>query len=498
METKVPLSVVILAKNETGRLRECMASVRWADEIVVVDDESTDGTPQLAESLGGRLLRRKMDIEGRQRNWAHVQAKHEWVLSLDADERVTPELASEIQQLFRDGPSYETYAIGRRNYIGGYWVRHGGWYPSQQLKLFKRSVFRWEETTVHPRAIADCPCGVLKSDLLHFSYRDLADFIEKLNRQTSLEAEKWVRDGRRFSAAKAWWRTVDRFFRSYVGKRGYRDGFWGLATSTLGGLYQFLAWIKYTEYRQAWRVEDVVEPFGSLVVDEERYDRSLLMSHLCAYRQAGSLSRDRQVLEIGSGSGYGAFYLSHVARDVTAIDADTERIAQAQRLFRRPNLRYVAMQGQRLDVPDASFDVVGTFQVIEHIPEPELPMFVGEIARVLRPDGALIVSTLNVEYNRKGRADYQKPGFHEKEFTAPELEALLRSVFGHVEMYGLYPARRYRLYHRLKRWGLDRWGPAAKNPVRRFYASLDTDDHRLRGRPDDRAIDLIAICRKQV
>ena len=247
MEAKVPLSVVILTKNEAGRIHDCIASVAWADDILIVDDESSDDTVRIAESLGARVVRRKMDLEGRHRNWAHAQAKHEWVLSLDADERVTPELAEEIRDLVPDHAPCALYAIPRRNYIGTVWLRHGGWYPSPQLKLFKKSVFRWEETTVHPRAFADTASGTLQHDIVHYSYRNLSDFVQKLNRQTTLEAEKWIADGRRMTFGKALWRTVDRAARSYLGKQGFRDGFWGLVAAVMAGLYQFLSYVKYWE-----------------------------------------------------------------------------------------------------------------------------------------------------------------------------------------------------------------------------------------------------------
>ena len=211
----------------------------------------SDETVPIAESMGARVLRRKMDIEGRHRNWAYAQAKHEWVLSLDADERVMPELAQEIQSLLHNGAPFETYAIPRRNYIGTRWIRHGGWYPSAQMKLFKRSVFRWEETTVHPRAISDRPCGTLTHDLLHYSYRDRRDFIEKMERQTALEAQKWIMDGRRTGLGKTVWRTVDRFVRSYFLKQGFRDGRIGLFAARMAGLYQ---WRSFTKYRHLLEV----------------------------------------------------------------------------------------------------------------------------------------------------------------------------------------------------------------------------------------------------
>jgi glycosyltransferase involved in cell wall biosynthesis len=250
MASTVPLSVVILTKNESGRIRECIESARWADDLIVVDDESADDTVAIAESLGARVLRRTMDIEGRHRNWAYAQARHEWILSLDADERVTPELAEEIRGLVAGGGPDGIYAIPRRNFIGRHWIRHGGWYPSAQVKLFKKSKFRWEETTVHPRAFGAGHSYQTKHDLLHYSYRDLADFVTKLNRQTTLEAEKWIADRRRMTLGKALWRTVDRFWRTFVGKRGYRDGVWGFFVAVMAGLYQILSYAKYWEARQ--------------------------------------------------------------------------------------------------------------------------------------------------------------------------------------------------------------------------------------------------------
>jgi glycosyltransferase involved in cell wall biosynthesis len=250
MAAKIPLAVVILTKNEAERLPACIQSVTpWAAEVLVVDDESTDETVRVAESLGARVVRRKMDVEGRHRNWAYDQAGQEWILSLDADERVTLELAEEIMALFANGPVHEAYAIPRRNYIGERWIRYGGWYPSAQLKLFKRAAFRWEETTVHPRAIGP-HAESLRYDLLHYSYRDREDFKRKLDRQTSLEAEKWVRDGRRMSLGKALWRTFDRSLRSYVLKQGFRDGRLGWFAARMAGRYQWLSYAKYVRLKR--------------------------------------------------------------------------------------------------------------------------------------------------------------------------------------------------------------------------------------------------------
>src|SRR3989338_2889934 len=496
MEGTVPLSVVILAKNEAQRIRACIDSARWAEEVLVVDDESSDDTVAIAEAEGARVLRRKTDVEGRQRNWAYGQARHPWIFSLDADELFTPELANEIRDLFAQGtPAFQVYSVPRRNFIGSRWIRHGGWYPSGQVKLFDRSVFRWEETTVHPRALSNAPWSSLRSDLLHYSYRDLADFVGKMNRQTSLEAEKWVADRRPMSRGKAMRRAVDRFFRAYVGKRGYRDGFLGFVVAAMGGMYQFLAWAKYAETTRPVKVEELLEPFGDVARDEERYDRTLLMSHLSAYRLAGSYARGKRLLEIGCGRGYGAYYLSHLASAVTAVDVDPEVLDRARRLFRRSNLEYCQMDATRLAVPDRSVDVVGTFQVIEHIPTPQVEGFLQDIRRVLAPGGVAVLSTLNVEYNRKGNPHYQKADFHEHEFTGEEFSNLLRKVFPDATILGLYPTLPYRIYRRLKKWGMDRWGPSRWNPVARFYRTLRTEHHRICPGRIKGAIDLIGVCR---
>ena len=118
----VPLSVVILSKDEAAHIHDCIQSVTWADEVLVIDDESTDDTVPIAQSLGARVLRRRMENEGRHRNWAYAQAKHLWILSLDADERVTPELAREIEEVFRSEPPWNGATIPIRNYLGTYWL----------------------------------------------------------------------------------------------------------------------------------------------------------------------------------------------------------------------------------------------------------------------------------------------------------------------------------------------------------------------------------------
>jgi len=247
MNTLMPLSVVVLTRNEEQRIAECLESVKKADEIIIIDDCSTDKTIEIAKKFTGKIFIRKMDIEGRHRNWAYAQAKNEWVLSLDADERATAELMDEINEALKTKSDFNGFTIPRRNYIGKYWVRHGGWYPSPQLKLFKKDKFRYEEVEVHPRAFMDEPCGHLKHDIIHYSYRDFEDFLGKLNRQTTWEAQKWFKQGKPMTPGRFIWRTIDRSMRSYVGRSGWKDGFIGFMIAYYAGLYQWMSYLKYKE-----------------------------------------------------------------------------------------------------------------------------------------------------------------------------------------------------------------------------------------------------------
>lgn len=244
----MPLSVVVLTKNEEKNIRECLESVAgWADELIVVDDESTDKTTDIARSYTDRIITRKMDIEGRHRNAAYVLSKNLWVLSLDADERVTEELKAEIASVLNGSTEYNGFTIPRRNFIGNYWVKYGGWYPSPQLKLFRKDKFRYEEVGVHPRAFMDDPCGHLKSDIIHYSYRNIEDFLSKLNNQTTREAQKWFGQNKPMRLVRFLWRSIDRFLRTYVGRQGWRDGFMGFVIAYYASLYQFISYLKYRE-----------------------------------------------------------------------------------------------------------------------------------------------------------------------------------------------------------------------------------------------------------
>jgi histidinol-phosphate phosphatase family protein len=254
---KLPVSVVVIAKNEEKRLADCLRSVSWASELVVIDDESSDRTAELAQSFGAKVYRRKMDIEGRQRNFGYDQASGPWVLSLDADERVTPELAEAIGQAisrYESDAEVVAFSLPIRTYIGSRWIKGAGYYPAPKTRLFRKGKFRYEEAGVHPRAIYHGRAVILKGDVLHYSCANLGEFMTKFNRETTLEAEKWVQDGRKISLPKALRKTADRFLKNYFLKKGWQDGLMGFVMSLFHGLYQLITYAKYREKKGMQRV----------------------------------------------------------------------------------------------------------------------------------------------------------------------------------------------------------------------------------------------------
>jgi hypothetical protein len=187
-----------------------------------------------------------MENEGIHRNWAYAQTRNSWVLSLDADEKVTEGLKEEIAQAIQRD-EFVCYSIPLRNYIAGYWVRYGGWYPAFKSRLFKKEKFKYEEVQVHPRVFVEGKSGFLKNDIIHKGYPDLEHLMSSVNRQTTLEAQKWIATKRHMSFGHMLWRAVDRFFRRYVRKQAFRDGMYGFVISYFDSLYQFMSYVKYLE-----------------------------------------------------------------------------------------------------------------------------------------------------------------------------------------------------------------------------------------------------------
>ena len=256
MPTKrsVPVSVVVIAKNEERRLPDCLKSVEWAKEVVVIDDDSQDRTAELAQAAGARVTRRTMDIEGRQRNYGFEQSSQPWILSLDADERVTEALAEEIAQKIEAHSGKQEvagFAIPIRTFIGSRWIRGAGYYPARKTRLFRKGRFRYEEARVHPRALYEGKILDLQGDILHYSCANLAEFVRKFNRETTLEAEKWALDGRKVGLLSILRKVVDRFLKNYFLKGGWQDGAMGYVMSLFHSYYQLVSYAKYREMKES-------------------------------------------------------------------------------------------------------------------------------------------------------------------------------------------------------------------------------------------------------
>ena len=248
------LSVTVVTWNEEERLRECLESAAWADEIVVVDAESGDKTVSLAREFTDRVWVRPWPGFAAQKNFAIEQATCPWVLSLDADERVTPALRARIEALLEAGGPADGFRIPRRNIFWGAWVRHGGLYPDYQLRLFRRGAGCFMEDSVHESVRVTGRVETLAEAMLHHSYRDLEDFVARSNRYSTLAARDWARRGRRAGMADLVLRPLGRFLGMYVVQRGFLDGWRGLVLAVLYAHYVFLRTAK------AWELGRAAEP----------------------------------------------------------------------------------------------------------------------------------------------------------------------------------------------------------------------------------------------
>jgi glycosyltransferase involved in cell wall biosynthesis len=245
--SRARLSVAIIAWNEEERLRPCLESVAWADEILLVDAESTDKTVAIAREFTDRVWVRPWPGFATQKNFALEQATGQWILSLDADEQVTPALRQEIEGVLQSRAPAVGYRIPRRNIFWSEWVRHGGLYPDFQLRLFRRGAGRFVEDAVHESVRVTGPVAPLQEALLHHSYRNLADFVERSNRYSTLAARDWLARGRPVRAADLIFRPLGRFVSMYIMRLGFLDGWRGFLLAVLYADYVFLRMAKAWE-----------------------------------------------------------------------------------------------------------------------------------------------------------------------------------------------------------------------------------------------------------
>lgn len=234
------LTVTLITLNEAANIAAALASVAWADEIVVVDAGSGDDTVAIARHAGARTETRTWPGYSEQKNYAASLATHDWILSLDADERVTPALAAEIKQLLSSDPPRRGYRMPRISHYLGRWIRGTDWYPDYQLRLYDRRAGRWNGRRVHESVTLDGSPGVLRNDLQHFPYRDISHHLATIDRYTTLAADQLRAEGRVPSLGGIVLHPPFAFLRNYVLRGGFRAGTAGLIVSGLNSYYVFL------------------------------------------------------------------------------------------------------------------------------------------------------------------------------------------------------------------------------------------------------------------
>lgn len=242
------LTVTVITKNESEHIAAALDSVAWADEIIVVDSGSTDGTAEIARGKATRVITREWPGYSAQKNFAADQASHDWVLSLDADERVTPELADEIRSLMKRGPEARGYRIRRISHYLGRWIHSTDWSHDYQLRLYDRRAGRWNGMRIHESfRLHDGKPGTLSAELEHYTYRDISHHIDKINAYTTLAADEWHEQGRRTSVVQIAIQPALAFLRNYIVRAGFKDGSVGYVISVLNSYYVFLKLAKLWE-----------------------------------------------------------------------------------------------------------------------------------------------------------------------------------------------------------------------------------------------------------
>jgi len=248
--TPLPLSIAIISLNEEGNLRRCLQSAAdLAREIVVVDSGSTDRTCDVAREFGARVQHQDYLGQREQKNVALSFCTQPWVLLLDCDEELSPELRSAILAFFESGDAdrFAGAKMARKVWFMGRWITHGDWYPDRKLRLFRRDKGRSGGNAAHDKVEVDGPVTVLPGDLHHYSFRDMAHYIGKIKGFADAFLEKQKSEGARWSLAATLFRPWWRFFRAYVLRRGFLDGFPGLWIAVATAFFAFVRYSRKYE-----------------------------------------------------------------------------------------------------------------------------------------------------------------------------------------------------------------------------------------------------------
>lgn len=247
MKRRLPLSVIIVARNEADRLPRTLASVSWADQIILVDSGSTDGTVEIAAAAGAEVIVHPWEGYSAQKQFALSRARHQWVLWVDADEVVSAQLRDSIEHKLANGaaPRFAAYAVNRRSFYLGRFIRFGGWYPDRKVRLFDRTRAGFDRRQVHEGLRVDGRIGRLSGDLWHYSYRDLDHHVRKTHEMAKLWAEE--RAGRTVTVFDLTLRPFAKAMKSYVLRAGFLEGWRGLLIAGMGAS---AVWLKYALLRE--------------------------------------------------------------------------------------------------------------------------------------------------------------------------------------------------------------------------------------------------------
>lgn len=243
--TKAKITAVVLTKNEEERLPKCLASLSWVDQILVIDDFSSDETIKVAKDFGAKVYQKRLVDFQSQRNWALKKVKTPWVLFIDADEEVPDELRKEITSAVKK-KEFAGFYFPRRNIIFGKWIKHSGWYPDYQLHLFKTDKGKYLGR-VHEAVEVKGKVGYLKSHLLHQNYQTVSQYLEKLGHYTTLSAESMVDSGYKFKSQDLIKKPAEEFSKRFFAEEGYKDGLHGLALALLQSFSELILYLKVWE-----------------------------------------------------------------------------------------------------------------------------------------------------------------------------------------------------------------------------------------------------------
>ena len=247
MVDKVPVSVYVLTSNNRRTIERCLKSLHWAEELVVVDSFSTDGTYEICQRYTDKTYQRKWTGHRDQYQYAADLTTKDWIMFVDADEEIPPELAEEIRsKLERGGEGWDGFIAFRRTYYLGRWIRYGGWYPDCEIRLYRRDKGRWEGG-LHAKVAVNGRVDSLKNQYLHYTYRDISDQIRTIDKYSQIAAEDMIKCEEKFSLFKLLFHPPFRFIKEYLFKSGFRDGLPGLIIIVSTMFYVFIKYAKLWE-----------------------------------------------------------------------------------------------------------------------------------------------------------------------------------------------------------------------------------------------------------